>query len=709
MATTPHLILPYLEPAQAQKHVTVNESLRRLDATVQLSVADRDLGAPPPSPEDGERFIVAAPASGAWAGQEDTVAAWQDGAWEFYAPQTGWLAWIDDEEVLAVWDGSAWAGIVSSDTSAGLQNLAMVGINTTADVTNRLAIASEASLFNHAGAGHQHKINKATAGDTASVLYQTGFSGRAEMGTTGDDDYHFKVSPDGSTWHEAIVIDKDTGEVTLPVPTATRREVLQADRTYYVRTAGAPVTMTVASPAVVTWTAHGLQADDPVVFSLPADRASCTITIASPGVVTANGHGFADHDPVKFSTTGTLPTGLTAGTTYFVVNATTNTFQVEASIGGGSINTSGSQTGSHFVERASTLPTGVTAGTIYYVLAAGLATDTFRFAATPGGAAINSSGSTTGKITAATGNDSNDGLTQSRTGAFLSIQKAIDTIRAKVDFGAYKVTVQLGDGIYLTGVKISGSWMPGEVTDTQNSRGEERLTLRGNPTSPANVHISTTSATCIQTDSFARVHIDGLKLQTTTSGHCINSHFFAAVTFKNVIFGPATVHLECFNGVIVASGNYTIAGNASFHIQTYYHGFVYVSGRTITITGNPTFTFFVVATNAGFAQIGSNTWSGSATGTRYFVNRNGVLQTDSTVETYVPGNANGRHYEGGVIDGTVIPKLRAFTVATVPSASIAGAGALIYVSDGDGGNKCIAMSDGSAWKRIVLGATVSNP
>jgi hypothetical protein len=91
-------------------------------------------------------------------------------------------------------------------------------------------------LFNHAGAGHQHKINKAAAGDTASLLFQTATSGRAEMGTAGDDDFHLKVSADGSTWKEAIVIDRSTGAVSMPL--TTKRELLTANRTYYVRSDG---------------------------------------------------------------------------------------------------------------------------------------------------------------------------------------------------------------------------------------------------------------------------------------------------------------------------------------------------------------------------------------------------------------------------------------------------------------------------------------
>ncbi len=214
MDNTANLQLPYILAAQAQKHVTHNEAVRMLDAIVQLSVLDRDLGVAPAAPVDGDRYIITAGASGDWSGKDNNIAAWQDGAWMFYVPQEGWLTWVMDEDVLLVWDGAVW-NLVSSG-SGSVNPTPLVGINATADTSNRLSVASPATLFSHSGNGHQLKINKNALADTASSLYQTGFSGRAEMGLTGDDDFHFKVSPDGSAWSEAIVINKDTGGVTFP-------------------------------------------------------------------------------------------------------------------------------------------------------------------------------------------------------------------------------------------------------------------------------------------------------------------------------------------------------------------------------------------------------------------------------------------------------------------------------------------------------------
>ncbi|MGO4436628.1 DUF2793 domain-containing protein [Rhizobium sp. RAF56] len=207
---TTNLALPYILPSQAQKHVTHNEALQRLDAAVQLTIA-ASLAAPPLAPSEGAAYLVSTGASGAWLGKSGVIAFFQDGDWLFLQPRAGWRAWFAGDSRLRVFTGAAWTE-PSLPASGSMQSL---GINATADTSNRLAVAAAATLFSNAGNGHQIKVNKAAAADTASLLFQTGWSGRAEMGTAGDDSFSIKISPDGSAWRTGLAISPQ-GVVSMP-------------------------------------------------------------------------------------------------------------------------------------------------------------------------------------------------------------------------------------------------------------------------------------------------------------------------------------------------------------------------------------------------------------------------------------------------------------------------------------------------------------
>jgi hypothetical protein len=207
------LSLPLILPAQAQKHVTHNEALVALDLIVQLAVINRTLTTPPPLPSIGDRHIVAAGATGPWVGQAGRIALFTQGGWQFTVPLPGWQAYVMAESQMAFFNGVTWIALSDGPFTVG-----RLGVSATADATNRLTVSAPATLLNHAGSGHQLKLNKAVAGDTASLLFQTGFSGRAEMGTAGSDDFSVKVSPDGSAFFNALEVDADTGEVLLPQP-----------------------------------------------------------------------------------------------------------------------------------------------------------------------------------------------------------------------------------------------------------------------------------------------------------------------------------------------------------------------------------------------------------------------------------------------------------------------------------------------------------
>ena len=109
--TTANLALPLVAAAQAQKHVTVNSALETLDALTQLSVISRGLAAPPGSPSEGDRYIIAASATGAWTGKDGQIGDYDGAAWAFRVAGVGWRAWVQDEGRAAVFDGTGWQAV----------------------------------------------------------------------------------------------------------------------------------------------------------------------------------------------------------------------------------------------------------------------------------------------------------------------------------------------------------------------------------------------------------------------------------------------------------------------------------------------------------------------------------------------------------------------------------------------------------------------
>jgi hypothetical protein len=115
--TSPRLLLPYLQAAQAQKHVTHNEALRRLDGLVNLTVEDHSRSAPPANPVEGAAYLVAAGATGLWAGWSGDIALWADGAWTRLPARIGWRVWVIAEQLILVRLAAGW---VTLDAAMGL-------------------------------------------------------------------------------------------------------------------------------------------------------------------------------------------------------------------------------------------------------------------------------------------------------------------------------------------------------------------------------------------------------------------------------------------------------------------------------------------------------------------------------------------------------------------------------------------------------------
>jgi hypothetical protein len=222
MDTSARLGLPYLAAGQLQKHVTLNEALTRLDALVQTRVVSRTVTAQPVGPADGDLYILPGSATGAaWSGlAAGGLVRFEAGGWAVVGAAEGTLAWVTDEGTVVVRTATGWSSL--GEILRAVQGVTRLGLNTTADATNPFAARINKALWTAIGVGDggdgdlRMTFNKETAADVGSLLFQSGWSGRAELGLIGDDDLTLKVSADGSVWRAAMTVDRATGAVAFP-------------------------------------------------------------------------------------------------------------------------------------------------------------------------------------------------------------------------------------------------------------------------------------------------------------------------------------------------------------------------------------------------------------------------------------------------------------------------------------------------------------
>jgi len=178
MTDTPRLALPLLDAAQAQKHVTVNEALLRLDALSPLVIETVTLAAPPAGPAEGAVHAVPAGATGAWAGQGGSLALYIGGGWVFAPLAAGRIAWLAERGGAAVWDGAAWQALPLAVSPAGAAMQPFVAevdhtVASGASSTVTAAIPAQSSVF-------------AVTGRVIDTI--TGTAASFRLGVSGSDD-----------------------------------------------------------------------------------------------------------------------------------------------------------------------------------------------------------------------------------------------------------------------------------------------------------------------------------------------------------------------------------------------------------------------------------------------------------------------------------------------------------------------------------------
>ncbi len=234
------------------------------------------------------------------------------------------------------------------------------------------------------------------------------------------------------------------------------------------------------------------------------------------------------------------------------------------------------------------------------------------------------------------GNDSNTGLVNNSGGAFLTIQAAWNAI-LQIDQNGYTVTIQIGDGTYTAGLLTS-----------QVPTGP--IVIVGNVTTPSNVVISTTAAACFGIICPAVVSLKSMRLQTTTSGSCVNAANGAHITTEALNYHTcAGSHVYAEAGAIVINGaNYTITGGAVNHIRSLLGGIINFYGGTATSTGTFSFsTAFAEADTVSCMQALTTFTGGTITGKRYQCTMGGVIQTYGGGASKFPGSVAGTTATGG--------------------------------------------------------------
>jgi len=107
MTNSNNLKFALIQQSQAQKEITVNEALTTIDALMNIGAKSITVATPPGSPNPGDLYIVAASPTGAWTGQANNI-AWYNQVWQFIVPNAGMSLFVADQGKIYAYNGTSW-------------------------------------------------------------------------------------------------------------------------------------------------------------------------------------------------------------------------------------------------------------------------------------------------------------------------------------------------------------------------------------------------------------------------------------------------------------------------------------------------------------------------------------------------------------------------------------------------------------------------
>ena len=324
------LDLPYLQAGQMQKHVTLNEALTRLDALVQCAVVSRSISDQPETPDDGALYILPEGATGeAWAGMAaGALARFEAGGWTAMAAPQGMRAFVLDEQRLIVRGDEGWTE--AGGTPDRLDDLEGLGVGTASDEANPFAAKLNSALWTartegEGGTGDlRYVLNKEDGARVLSLLFQSGWSGRAELGLVGDDDLVLKVSPDGEAWREAVRVDRQTGRLGFPVMDALFRPATQDVLTAFATSPGRARAFLIDDLIAALEAAGVWERLNALYLTAAHDEQAARLNLKTPGMfdlapvndpVFTAGEGYSGDGVDAWLNTGLTATDVAAGGT----------------------------------------------------------------------------------------------------------------------------------------------------------------------------------------------------------------------------------------------------------------------------------------------------------------------------------------------------------------------------------------------------------
>ena len=204
------LNLPYIQPSQAQKHVTHNEAIRQLDNLIQMSALSDVIQTPPEINTEADCYIIPANATDGWSDRETQLAIFETHDWLYLTPKAGWLVYVASSQTLKVFNGTSWE-LAQKDEPIEFTN------GPDLSEQKKFAISTTQALWTtDQSDSHIQIYNKNTQAADLGFVFQTAYTTSALFGQFGNNSIRLATTTNGTSFKDALIVDPVNARVSFP-------------------------------------------------------------------------------------------------------------------------------------------------------------------------------------------------------------------------------------------------------------------------------------------------------------------------------------------------------------------------------------------------------------------------------------------------------------------------------------------------------------